>query len=305
MSNHTLIGRKTQTSRETYYISHECDPYIFYCYDTVPCGYTGGVQDLNIGESTCPRYCPNQNVCLRPDREECTIGLNSSGQDPLLSVTWDGRAPNLKCIYDLNKIDTADQLRVYAKKFQTSQNIDTIMGAFCGKKYTSSDCADGLNGECSRLLARNEEGRMCRDWMASLTSDRQDAIMRDYCLSNDTLDCKCINRNNDPEYNHLKSLGNYFSDNCWYKPCSNSSSIYLVPNNLSSKTCATNVCQQIIDAHANGNIDIGGNTNQINCNFSDHDVSPRTDHIKLPSWMTDYWYIIACIIVVIIILVLY
>lgn len=306
MSNHILIGRKVQQSGNKTYVSHECDPWVFYCYNTVPCGYTGGVQDLKIGESACPRLCPNQNICLQPDREECTIGLSSTGKDPLLSVTWDERAPNLKCIYDLNNIDTADQLRVYNTKFPTTQNLNTIMSAFCGEKHVSTTCATGLNEQCSRFLARDEEGRLCRDWLATLSNDRQDMVMRDYCLSNDTIDCKCINRSTDSEYNKLKSIGNYFSDNCWYKPCTNSSSIYLVPTNLSSKTCATNVCQQIIEAHTNGNIDIEGNTTQIDCTFSKNMPNPDKSQppVSSNSHWYDYWYLICFVIIAIIVIII-
>ena len=260
-----LVSRKVQTSRESTYVGDECNPYFFYCNDTTPCGYTNGVQDLEVGKSPCRWSCPDQNVCLKPDRFECAIGLDSKNNDPLTLITWDQRAPNLKCMYDLNKIDKIDQLRAYSSKFK-DDSINTVMGAFCGKRV-STDCAAGLGGECSRFLAVNDGGRVCREWMASLPRDSQDAVMRDYCLANDTEDCKCINRTTDPDYQRLKSLGNYFSDRCWYRPCANSESIYLVPNRVGSAECAANVCQQIIEAHAEGKIDISGNVNQINCAF--------------------------------------
>lgn len=300
MSQHRLTTRKVQTSKTPTYVSHDCDPYIFYCYDTVPCGYTGGVQDMEVGKSGCPRLCPDQNVCLKPDRQECSIGLDSKGQDPLLVVTWDERAPNLRCVYDLDRIDRADQLRVFDAKFDTDASVNSLMGAFCGK-HVSAHCADGLKGECSRYLSLDEEGKLCREWLASRPRDGQDAAMRDYCLNNDTLDCKCINRTNDPDYIRLKSLGNYFSDNCWFKPCSNSESIYLVPNRVSSAQCATNVCQQIIDAHAEGKIDITGNVNQINCNFGDKSFPGKPQSASWYDWLIANWHMVAAIVALLVI----
>lgn len=270
---HVLISRKIQTSQTPTYNSHECYPNVWYCYDTVPCGYTGGVRDLEIGKSSCGWQCPEQNVCLKPDREECAIGLDSKGNDPLFDVQWDEKAPKLKCVYDLDNIDRIDQIEVYKSKFPNNHNVDTMIGSFCGKR--ASACSDGLKGECSGYLSSGDKGDMCRLWLADQSVSRQDALMRDYCLHNDTEDCKCIRRNEDPAYNKIKALGNYFSDNCWYKPCSNSETIYLVPNKVSDGTCATNVCQQIIDAHAEGEVDITNNVNKINCTFNPGDIKPK------------------------------
>lgn len=268
---HILISRKIQTSREPTYSSHECYPNVWYCYDPVPCGYTGGIPDLEIGKSSCGWQCPEQNLCLKPDKNECNIGLDSKGNDPLFDVEWDEKAPKLKCVYDLDNIDKIDQIEIYKSKFPNNHNVDTIIGSFCGKR-TSSNCPKELNGECSRYLSLGDDGKLCRLWLADQSESRQDALMRDYCLHNDTEDCKCIKRNSDPSYNKIKALGNYFSDNCWYRPCSNSESVYLVPNKVSEHTCATNVCQQIIDAHADGDVDISNNINQINCTFNPGDI---------------------------------
>jgi hypothetical protein len=272
-------------------MSHECYPYAFYCYQTVPCGYTGDVPDMEIGKAGCALLCPSQNVCLRPDRSECWIGLDSKGQDPLLKVTWDERAPNLSCVYDLDRIDSIDQLRAFDRQFNSDSLNNNLVGAFCGK-HVSSHCADGLGGECSRYLSLDEGGKLCREWLSLRPRDVQDAAMREYCLNNNTLDCKCINRTTDPDYSRLKSLGNYFSDGCWFKPCSNSESIYLVPNRVSSAQCATNVCQQIIDAHAQGKVDITGNVNQINCSFAENDLTPSARNpVTWYEWLSTNWIV--------------
>jgi Pox virus entry-fusion-complex G9/A16 len=241
-----------------------------------------GVSDLRIGDVSCGIFgeCPYQSMCVAPDRLECFIGLDSKGRDPLNSIQWDGRAPNLKCTFDLDKIDRADQLAVYMEKFN-AQHSNTLLSAFCTKQI-SGPCPKGLESGCSKLLATNENGRVCRQWLSSLPRDTQDATMRDYCLRNDTNDCKCINRTTDPEYDRVKELNNYFTDNCWYKPCANSENIYLVPNRLSENTCAVNVCQQIIDAHAKGTIEISGNVNNINCNFAKGDIVPPSTPADTP-----------------------
>lgn len=302
--SHVLIARKVQTSKDNSYQSYECNPYFFYCNPTVPCGYSYGIQDHEIGKQWCPRGCSDQNICAKPDRKECTIGLDSNGRDPLIRTVWDEKAPNIECAYELDKIDRVEQLQVYASKFKDSPYIDTMMGAFCGK-HVSTDCASGLDNECSRYLSTDEEGKMCRQWMATLSRDSQDALMRNYCLSNSTKDCKCINRSTDPEYNRMKSLSNFFSDNCWYKPCSNSESIYLVPHRLTENKCATNICQQIIDAHAQGNVTIEGNTSQINCNFKADEFQPNPPQTpQSTSWFKKYWYIVVGILAALLLLIL-
>lgn len=300
---HTFISRKVQTSKTPTYQPYECTPYLFYCNETVPCGYSSGsVRDPIVDTVQCPSFCPSQNICLKPNRDECYIGLNSDGLDPLINIEWDREAPNLRCVFDLNKIDRADQLRVYESKFANSPYVNTLMGALCGKRV-SKNCGGGLK-ECSRYVATDEEGKMCRNWLASLPRDIQDAEMTSYCLENDTPDCKCINRTTDPEYDRLKTLSNYFNDNCWYKPCASSAS--LVPHRTSSQHCAENVCQQIIEASAKGNVIIDGNTSDINCNFKDGALKPvDTKPVDTPQeWFSWKLITIACV-PIILLLILY
>src|SRR5579864_3712283 len=307
--SHYVMARKRQTSQHPTYLAHECESNPFYCLSTIPCRVRDGVRDLAVDTISCGIFgeCPQQNVCLQPDVLECTIGRDSKGNDPLLAIQWDERAPNLKCTYNLDYIDRVDQLNVYMDKFD-EQHKNTLYSAFCGKRV-DSPCPSKLAGGCSRFLALDETGNACRRWMSTLPRDTQDAVMRDYCLRNDTIDCKCINRTSDPDYERVKDLNNYFTDNCWYKPCANSENVYLVPNRLSENACATNVCQQIIDAHAKGQIEITGNTNNINCNFGGgpQPIPPNpTPHAPEPPdqphfkrWLRENWIIPALVVVLI------
>lgn len=239
-------------------------------------------------------------MCLAPDPRECEIGVSSRGFNPFEQIVWDQSAPNIACTFNLDHIDTADQLREFSRKFPKNLR-DTLMTSFCGSQVTIN-CAPGLETGCSRFLTTDDEGILCRDWLASLSKDRQDAVMRNYCLGNNTDDCKCINRTFDPDYENVKVLSNYFSDNCWYRPCANNSSIYLVPNALFEKQCATNVCQQIIDVQTQGQVDVSGNTNNINCNFKEGEmVPPKPIHSEsnLMIFVRDNWIVLAASVLII------
>lgn len=221
---------------------------------------------MKIGDHSCGLGCPKQNVCLKPDRKEADIGNSSNGSDPLISILWDIQPPNLRCIYDLDKIDTPSQVNALKKLFPNEQ-VNHVMRAFCTQKSTK--CPDNRSG-CSRLLDLDESGSMCREWLATLPSDEaRDSVRREYCIHNDTDDCKCINRTKHQDFNDLRNgmdAGMISSTRCWYKPCEDNSNLLLDVEQ--KQECIENVCQNIIDAHAEGNINISNNTSSLSCNFS-------------------------------------
>lgn len=267
MARHVITLFKEQKSRSTTYLGHDCSAYIFYCITpTVPCGYTGGVQDMKIDDHSCGWGCPTQNVCLKPDRAEADIGKSSRGQDPLLSILWDVRPPNLRCLYDLDKIDTPSQINALRRLFPSEQ-VNHVMRAFCTQKSTK--CPDNRS-ECSRLKALDEAGSMCREWLATLPSDEsRDSVRREYCIHYDTDDCKCINRAKHSDFNDLRNGMDarlLSSTRCWYKPCEDNSNLLL--DIEQKQECIANVCQNIIEAHAQGNINISNNTSSLSCSFS-------------------------------------
>jgi len=271
MSSHVVTLFKTQVSRSSTYLGHECEPNVFYCVDrTVPCGYTGSIQDMIVGEHSCGWGCLPQNVCLRPDKSEAYIGLSSNGRDPLVVLTWDVTPPNLKCVYNLNNIDTLSQINALKRLFPPDQ-FNHAIRSFCTKP--SNNCPSDLNS-CSRLKAADEFGSICREWMSSLSSDNmRDSVKREYCLTHDTDDCKCINRAKQPDFIALRNgmdAQTLESTRCWYKPCETNSNLLL--DIEQKQECVANVCQNIINAHARGNIDIRNNTSSLNCSFTKQEM---------------------------------
>lgn len=266
MSTHTITLFKTQTSKKSTYLSHDCSQYFFYCIDrTVPCGHTGGITDPTVGSHSCGLGCFPQNVCLKPDRSEAYIGLSSKGVDPLIHLTWDTTAPNLKCVYEVRHVDTPAQINNLIKLFPTQQ-IDHFMRDFCIQKV-DKNCA-GNRRECSRLAAIDNGGLLCREWLDKLhPPEVKDSVKREYCLHYNTADCGCINRDKSPDFDKYKlDAETKLSAHCWYKPCVNNDNLLLDEENR--KECKANICQSIIEAQANGNIDISDNLSSLNCNFT-------------------------------------
>lgn len=272
MSRHVVTLFKTQTSRSNTYLGHECTPYIFYCISsTVPCGYTGGVQDMKVGDHSCGFGCPTQNICLKPDRSEAYIGNSSKGHDPLITIVWDVKPPNLRCIYDLDHIDTPSQINALKRLFPHDQ-LDHVMRAFC--TGTSNECPTAEK-PCSKLKSTDEIGSMCREWINTLSTDEmRDSVRREYCLTHNTSDCRCINRVNQPDFIELRNgmdAQTLASTRCWYKPCEDNANILLDVEQ--KQVCTANICQNIINAHAKGNINISNNTSSLNCSFTNQQLA--------------------------------
>ena len=278
MARHVIVLFKKQESRKTTYPGYDCYNGLFYCIDeTVPCRYTDGIQDPVVGTVNCALGCPAQNLCLKPDPAEGDIGLSSYGLDPLLNISWDIVPYNIKCFYDLDRIDTESQINAIKNKFPAEQ-FNHIMRAFCVQKSTS--CLLG-RPECSRLTAVDTSGEMCREWLSKQDNGFQDSVKREYCIKNNTDDCKCINRSRQSDFNELKNGMNaqtLSSSRCWYKPCDDNSNILL--DSEQKQSCQANVCQNIIEAHANGNIDINNNTSSLNCNFTSKEIEAANEARK-------------------------
>jgi hypothetical protein len=312
-SSHLLTARKVQKSRHPTYQSQDCGNQTFTCNKTVDCGFTKGIRDQRIKTVECGStgFCPPQLLCAAPDKLECTIGVNTDGEDPLIEFGWDERAPNLKCVFDLSKINTLDQLDQYRQKFGDSQYTDTVNSEFCEQKVHTCS-ADLKRGGCSRLRSLGADGEFCRTWLATLTPDRSDAVLQSYCLKHTTDDCKCINRLSDDDYRKAKAIAP-FSDHCWYLPCTESESVYLVPHHLRENAeCAHNICQQIIEISNARDVNLNDVKNSINCKFADGGTpppfpprppnphprpSPHTppmdgkSAIRIIKWLEHYWIV--------------
>lgn len=279
-----IIGRLVQTSQKNKYQPGECD--CFYCSaftERVDCQTTENIQDWQIGvDSCCGGFCTSQPVCAQPDRDECEIGRSSADQDPLISVGWDREAPNLKCTYDINNIDTRAQVLAFKDKFGENNDIEA---KYCTQKV--SDCPDGMS-ECSRLRSIGEGGNECRVWFESQEPNIKDATMLSYCLQHNTEDCKCVNRANSAAYQAMKA-GHSINDGCWYTPCAGAGK-FLVPSQLANPTCPDKMCQVLYDIFQDGNVDLENVKNDIVCQFDDSGPVDPTPPAPEPSFLDKYKY---------------
>ena len=271
-----IIGRLIQTNKQHQYQPGKDVCSCFHCSiftDERPCNFTGGIRDWqlpefeeDVGENAlksacCGGLCRHQPVCVHPDREECEIGRGINNEDPLISYGWENEAPNLKCVYNLDNINTRSQVLKFIDKFGMNDDVEM---KYCTQKVTT--CPNEMKS-CSRLKSIGEGGDECRKWFESKPTNIQDATIQNYCLKNNTEDCKCVNRFKNDSY--ISGKGSYvFSDGCWYIPCANKSGQYLVPSNLIKPDCPKNVCTQVYDFIKTGNVSIDNVKNDIMCDFS-------------------------------------
>lgn len=285
-----IIARKIQNMTKHSYIpgTCRCGP----CNAGTPqpeCNESGGIKDwVPYWTKCCGGFCQNQRVCVPPDRDECFIGNSTHGDDPLISVEWDHDAPNLKCIYNPNLIDSDSQVDNYIRQFG---HADDVIGPYCEQQVPNKYCPDGMK-TCSRFKSTGEGGNRCRDWYAKLPSDNiRDAVAQNYCFRSNTEDCRCMNRSTDDDYLHLKP-GNVINDKCWYVPCANPSR-YFIPSDLTKGSCPENVCEIIFNIYKDRDVKIYDN--DITCN-----MNPGPDLNPIVQFLIDYWLYISVVTVVVV-----
>jgi hypothetical protein len=262
---------------------------------TQKCYIRDGISDIQTGWATCcGGFCTAQPICAGPNLEECKIGLNSKSQDPLCYVSWNKVAPNQKCFFNLEKIDTLKQVSKFTNKFGLNNEVNNN---YCFSKV--SNCPDGLN-ECSRIKSLDEGNLECKLWFESLPPSSQDAYMQYYCTKNKTKECDCVLRSESSTFQIMKGMHGY-NDGCWFLPCSDSLK-YFIPSNLKNPTCPNNICQIIIDVANAGNVNIDDIKNDLTCNF-DPQPHPNPDSFweklikELEKYKIEIFFVIFLIII--------
>jgi len=284
-----IVGRLIQTSQKHQYQPGECR--CFHCSafsSRIPCLKTKNVEDWQIGsDPCCGGFCTAQPRCVHPDRDECNIGLSSKGANPLIEVEWDKKAPSLKCVYNIENIDSRNQLLAFNDKFGINNDLEA---KYCTQKVTT--CPNQMK-ECSRLKSIGEGGNECRMWFEKQPNNIRDATIQNYCLKNNTEDCKCAKRSENSTYNAMKGA-HAINDGCWFSACANTSGNYLVPSNLINPQCPDKLCQVLFDIIKDGNVSIDNVQNDIECDFKPSSPPapkpppPKPPAPALPSSIMDY-----------------
>ena len=263
-------------------------------------------------------FCSTKPVCARPNTRECHLGRGSGGDEPTWRADWSEQYSTastktnprhkLRCIWDLSKIDSVDQISKYVSTFNPAADdpeYAKIMTQFCAVKSTNClvDPTTNLKiGSCSRVTAHPSDpaSGLCRNWFEGASNAERDAFIYNVC-SGDTenrAECKCYNRAGLVEYQAVANVvnvanggisfeqfhgelgGQPIEDGCWYLPCKKSSPAFLVDSGVANPRCPSQICQQIISAsHTGGNVDIQNNQNILNCTFTQNDF----DNTKTPT----------------------
>ncbi|CCV01765.1 putative myristylated membrane protein [Invertebrate iridescent virus 22] len=247
------------------------------------CGTTDGMDDWNYDHEVCCFTCPTKKKCTKPDSVDCNIGVDSHKRDPLSKVTWNGRGPNLKCIFDVNKINTLDQIDNFKQRFGTGGDYNAIIANYC--QQSSDTCVidpdTGKNmTKCSRLKSTGKDGELCRSWFNQQPKATQDTVVQNYCAVNNTPDCKCVNRSLNDVYRSLK-VGKVINDGCWFTPCANSQS-YLQTTEVENPTCPSNFCDVIYNIIKDRDVKIDNIKNDVNCVFKPEPPKPVPPPTPVP-----------------------
>ncbi len=145
----------------------------------------------------------------------------------------------------------------------------------CTQFKTSNNCmVDPATGakmpECSHLKSSSTEGDNCRQWLSGLTQQEVDQVISTICINfPELVECKCVNRAQDPQYNEVKPVAP-FPDACWFIPCAGTEPFWVKSTDtVAGESCPDNLCQVIFDASAEGDVTIDENYIYFNCDFSE------------------------------------
>ena len=278
-------GFKVQKSTKTSYDTGQpCDCFSCTAFTSNrQCDQTDGMADWEYGHEACCFTCPNKRQCAKPDPKECFIGIDSHQRDPVTHVTWNGKGPNLRCVFDVDKINTMDQIDNFKQTFGIHGDYNAIVANYC--QQSSSTCiTDPDTGKsmtkCSRLKSTGKDGELCRGWFNQQPKAIQDTVVQNYCTVNNTPDCKCVNRAQQDVYKSLK-VGKVINDGCWYTPCANPQS-YLQTTDVEAPSCPDNFCDVIYNIVKDRDVTIDNIKNDVNCVFQPPPKPPPKPPIVPP-----------------------
>lgn len=273
-----------------------------------------GVQDWLCAEDNSG--FTNKYYCSKIDIPFFTIGFSSANKNPLVSAQWvEDRKSLVKLIYNLDYIDTIDQLNNIIVKFGPNSDIyNQSMFNLCSKSVKELDISNStclkdknnnLPSDCSIMNSNSSVGNYIRKWFNNQSQQNKDAIIANYCLGKNNAECSCVNRSNDPIYQKIKTSNN-INDSCWYVPCSSGNLNYLLQSDVINKPCPNNICSQIYQFINDNNVSLNDVKNQIACKFdeSDHheDIIPPFEIPKNNNMII--YGILATIIILLIILII-
>lgn len=249
-------------------------------------------------DTCCGGLCRQTLKCLPPQKKVCSV---SDTNDEFVAASWSSvnhsevtEHPDLICTFDKTKF-TPESLVAYRKKFGKDSKYLEILTMLasrpaktrclnpvcqtsadgsstnCSSSTSTDGSGDAIVKKCSSLSEDSHDGFLLRRELGFCSDSEKMEIVKTVCgKTADFDDCRCFNKLIvDTNYALLKSFHNY-DDRCWYLPCVDSYSLshYTEPKDVPT-SCPTNMCQVIIDAARNKNVDISKIQNTLNCSFDD------------------------------------
>jgi len=263
------------------------------------CKQTNGISDCFIKSTT---WCDGnvdktKAFCAMPNSGECVIvgdykelpwDSKPSDIDPsFMYAGWANRSdqvmctsnPSIQCHYNMDKIQTEEQMRGMDTQFADSSDpttqaaLERVRINYCSGALTDGCPLDPVTharaSVCSRMIGGNKDD-YCHQWMGNAKKGNYigalDTAKTNFCSAHpDTWECECINRANNKIYSSLWSAESNVNDRCWWLPCKNSDR-YLVTDDVESKPCATTVCQTMTNIwKSGGDVNINDVNLYTNC----------------------------------------
>ena len=263
-----------------------CDGTAGQLYDATKTLYTPDGEDYHSRTDNC--FCSTPTICSRANITECWLGNGKNGEEPTYRADWVANR-QLKCTFDLNKIDTINQILTFQQKFKPNENNSdyyAIMKKFCMQQRTNCPM-DPTTGKpapsCSLInaLGTDPECSACSKWFDNLNEGNTDAFIDEYCkVYPDSAECKCTLRADNEIYKKIKQ---YFSDTpvedaCIWTPCKGGASLFFRKTAEKHPICPSTFCQNAFNIDkVGGSVTIKDNQSYITC------AAPKiNDEKKLP-----------------------
>lgn len=239
---------------------------------SAPHGSCLAQDDIRLQSCVDPAACPNIGGI-----QSQVQWSNNLYSHQTVTSSEDYRNSKVACLYPLATFNELEYVQQFANSFPSqvadinSDYNQLILPNFCLSQTNSCPINPGTDQPmtaCSRFVSTDADDP-CPAWLARfpVASDSNnpsavssDGLKGSYCRANNTADCDCINRINNPVYQVMKVGNNIQNDTCWWAPCQDSvtdPAAYLVPSNL--PPCDSTGIQQC----NNVNIVIGGNSSNL------------------------------------------
>lgn len=200
---------------------------------TIPCQYGDGAYSIK----TClGSHGPIQYNCTKVDSNICPkIG-------DIDNIAYFESHPKVKCTYNVDTFKNSNDINIWMSNWGKDSNYsNTIMPNYCMKVTDNCPIHPLTNtklSNCTKFISLSNDKSLCNEW-ASENPSLYNTTISEICLNNNSVECLCENRYQDPLYIDIKTyLNPNISDIHWWKPCTQSD-FYLI--NTNNKSIDTNL----------------------------------------------------------------